>query len=279
MEDLYVISGIIGAVILFFLLVTLFNKARSRKESLFSTPSSSHAVTNCESLPYYTTLEYCVNGLQYQPVYAIEAARKLKADDVVYLVPEPDNRYDANAVRVETGDGMQIGYVPRSCSVPFTRAISNGHVTMTTVKEVRKNKAVPLLVLATMFTEKVVVNDPNVIDPDAPMPLYDDETEKSERMSVLGYHIAGLYNCSEAQQESIRRLKVGDEVYAVIDHNNGQQVKIQDAEGNFLGNVAAGPGTRLATAIQSGRLVKTQVERVNLSADFPSVTLCSLIKE
>ena len=144
---MYVILGIIGGLFLFFLLMALYNKARDRKASQSPTLSSKPVVTVREPLPDFTTLEYCVAGLQYQPVSAIEAARRLKADEVVYLVPEPDNRYDANAVRVETGDGIQIGYVPRSCSAPFTRAIRNDHVTMTTVKEVRKNKAVPLVVL------------------------------------------------------------------------------------------------------------------------------------
>lgn len=287
MEDLYVILGIIGGLFLFFLLMALYNKARDRKASHSPTLSSKPAAAVREPLPDFSTLEYCVNGLQYQGVSAIEAARKLKEDEVVYLVPEPENRYDANAVRVETGDGIQIGYVPRSCSAPFARAIRNDNVTITAVKEVKKNKAVPLVVLTTMFTEKVVVDDPNVIDADEPV-LTNEETGESMdtadmeapgKLSILGYSIMGLYACSEEQLKHVNALCNGELVYPDIDPYNPAQVMVKDATGNYLGHIAEEPSKALIRAIQTGRLIKTEVGSVSRIGEFPSVQLCSWIQE
>lgn len=39
--------------------------------------------------------------------------RTLKAGDTLKLVKEPDNQYDKTAVRIETEDGKQVGYVKR----------------------------------------------------------------------------------------------------------------------------------------------------------------------
>lgn len=40
--------------------------------------------------------------------------RALHEGDVLSLVPEPDNAYDANAIKVCVNDGVQIGYLPRA---------------------------------------------------------------------------------------------------------------------------------------------------------------------
>ena len=39
--------------------------------------------------------------------------RGLKSGDALKLIPEPDNQYDKTAVRIETVDGKQVGYVKR----------------------------------------------------------------------------------------------------------------------------------------------------------------------
>lgn len=36
----------------------------------------------------------------------------LKVGDLIYLVPEPDNEYDENAIRAYSDNGEEIGYVP-----------------------------------------------------------------------------------------------------------------------------------------------------------------------
>ena len=37
----------------------------------------------------------------------------LKVGDLIYLVPEPDNEYDENAIRAYSDNGEEIGYVPK----------------------------------------------------------------------------------------------------------------------------------------------------------------------
>ena len=38
----------------------------------------------------------------------------LKVGEIVSLVPEPENRFDPNAIRVQTALGMKLGYVKRT---------------------------------------------------------------------------------------------------------------------------------------------------------------------
>ena len=39
--------------------------------------------------------------------------RNLNAGDRLYFIAEPDNPYDSKAVRIETEDGQQVGFVPQ----------------------------------------------------------------------------------------------------------------------------------------------------------------------
>ena len=50
-----------------------------------------------------------------------EAIEKI-ATSTANLVPEPDNKHDPNAVRVEVG-GLHVGYVPRGSSISAQRGI------------------------------------------------------------------------------------------------------------------------------------------------------------
>ncbi len=53
-----------------------------------------------------------INGSRYvENIYSL--AKSLKEGDAVKLVLEPDNPYDARAIRVDTAGGDKLGYVPR----------------------------------------------------------------------------------------------------------------------------------------------------------------------
>ena len=50
----------------------------------------------------------------------------LNVGDLVYLIPEPDNEYDENAIRVYSNNGVVIGYVPMEENERFfTKKYSN----------------------------------------------------------------------------------------------------------------------------------------------------------
>ena len=48
--------------------------------------------------------------------------QQLSVGAAVTLRREPDNAYDPNAIRVERGDGSQIGYIPKELAANLARA-------------------------------------------------------------------------------------------------------------------------------------------------------------
>jgi hypothetical protein len=69
-------------------------------------PPLSHAHTDKELLHTY------IAGTQFHELSGI--ADFLKPGDLLQLVREADNAYDANAIAVATQAGYMLGYVPRS---------------------------------------------------------------------------------------------------------------------------------------------------------------------
>ena len=57
------------------------------------------------------TIETKVAGVTFEGRQRVVAS--LQVGEPVVLTREPENRYDANAIRVERVDGAQIGYIPR----------------------------------------------------------------------------------------------------------------------------------------------------------------------
>jgi hypothetical protein len=62
-------------------------------------------------------------GYRYHQAPALAAA--MKVGDTLDLVREPDNPYDANAVRVEW-QGRKLGYVPRASNAALAWAMDGG---------------------------------------------------------------------------------------------------------------------------------------------------------
>ena len=56
---------------------------------------------------------FSIKGTYYRTFEDIERANKLQKGETLYLVPEPNNEYDKNAIKVLTEDNVHIGYIPK----------------------------------------------------------------------------------------------------------------------------------------------------------------------
>lgn len=70
---------------------------------------------------------------------APEAWRSMTVGERLQLVREPDNPYDANAVRVEWR-GVMLGYVPRRDNAAVARQMDRGTVLEARVADLRENR-------------------------------------------------------------------------------------------------------------------------------------------
>lgn len=68
-----------------------------------------------------------------------EVWREMKPGDRLQLVREPDNPYDANAVRVEWR-GVKLGYVPRGDNAAVARQMGRGVMLEARVAALRENR-------------------------------------------------------------------------------------------------------------------------------------------
>ena len=61
--------------------------------------------------------------------FALDRMPELKQSrptGAVYFIAEPDNEYDANAVKIQLADGVQIGYVPKGAYQSLAKEIGEG---------------------------------------------------------------------------------------------------------------------------------------------------------
>ena len=63
-----------------------------------------------------------------------EIGEKLTEDDKLVFYREPENRYDPQAIRIETVKKEKIGYVPREDNVVFSRLMDAGKALLARVK-------------------------------------------------------------------------------------------------------------------------------------------------
>ena len=76
-------------------------------------------------------------GSQY---YALSSVwPEIRAGDKLLLTREPDNRHDANAIRVEW-NGQRLGYVPRSENRALAAAMDRGDTVEARVSKLRQTK-------------------------------------------------------------------------------------------------------------------------------------------
>ncbi len=75
--------------------------------------------------PHILLQDTALAGFQYHAGKAVWA--KMRVGDALTLVREPDNAYDARAIRVEW-QGHKIGYVPRRDNADAARFMDSGQV-------------------------------------------------------------------------------------------------------------------------------------------------------
>ena len=68
---------------------------------------------------------FFIAGVQFRTQAEQKTLASLTEGEVLTLVPEPDNQYDSNAVKIMKGDA-HLGYVPRRFSSEVSAALEVG---------------------------------------------------------------------------------------------------------------------------------------------------------
>lgn len=85
------------------------------------------------------------HGLRYLPDYAVQAVKGLQPGSRLFLMPDPQNRYDVYAVALRTDDPITIvGYCPRYLSKDFLLLLKNGAPDTPEVTVERVNSDAPI---------------------------------------------------------------------------------------------------------------------------------------
>jgi hypothetical protein len=88
---------------------------------------------------------FMIHGLQYFPKNVIERVNELKEGERLYLVPDPQNKFDKNAMMIRTDDPVySIGYCPRYLSRDFYKLLAKNNVDDITVSVKKVNQDAPL---------------------------------------------------------------------------------------------------------------------------------------
>ncbi len=69
-------------------------------------------------------------------------ARTLNERDELQLVPEPDNRYDENAIKVLTPNGDQVGYLEGRLASELGRRMNKGRQVICVFRTLRESKGI-----------------------------------------------------------------------------------------------------------------------------------------
>jgi len=78
-------------------------------------------------------IEFYVAGVKFYNLY--DVIKELKEEDLVQLIPEPSNKYDKFAIRIEALDTM-IGYVPKLRSQLLSELIISGKILKATILKI-----------------------------------------------------------------------------------------------------------------------------------------------
>ena len=68
---------------------------------------------HAKSSPKREVASFPIKGIYYRSTIEQERCKQLKIGEYLRMIPEPTNRYDSHAIRIETMDGVHVGYVPR----------------------------------------------------------------------------------------------------------------------------------------------------------------------
>jgi len=89
---------------------------------------------------YKVTHKFFIAGVQHHQMHKV--LQQMEVNDFMQLVPEPTNKYDPNAVRIEyqtMTDSVMCGYVPRKFSSDVSADITIGTKLACVVVELNKN--------------------------------------------------------------------------------------------------------------------------------------------
>lgn len=72
-----------------------------------------------------TTFEVKIVGVTFQPNYP-KTITSLTENDIVHIIPEPENPTDPNAIKVQNKNGTTIGYIPAAVAKKLCIEIKQG---------------------------------------------------------------------------------------------------------------------------------------------------------
>jgi hypothetical protein len=67
-----------------------------------------------------------LNGVNFRPAETKEIVRALEIDDELRLERDPENSYDANAIKVLNDDGEFLGFVEKDVAAEIADRLDNG---------------------------------------------------------------------------------------------------------------------------------------------------------
>ena len=98
-----------------------------RSEGLRGTDSLSVFPCPEKSSDGFYQMHFFSHGLRYLPDFAIHAVKGLQPGSQLFLMSDPQNRYDASALALRTDDPVTIvGYCPRYLSKDFLVLLKSG---------------------------------------------------------------------------------------------------------------------------------------------------------
>jgi len=108
------------------------------------------------------TLHFFSHGIRYLPEQALQHLNHLCVEERLFLLPDPQNPYDAHAVALRTvSPALIVGYCPRYLSRDFLRLLSQGcETTKVTVVKVNGDAPIQLRLLC-----KITANWPENFQP------------------------------------------------------------------------------------------------------------------
>ena len=115
---------------------------------------------------YFTEIGFEVKGLEHRGFSALSEAKLLKRNEPVSLVPEPDNPYDKNAVKVVSQNGTHLGYAPARFCEALNNTMQNAidsYVRL--VKRYKDKLYIKVVVHVSGFVEPLREDDDNYILP------------------------------------------------------------------------------------------------------------------
>ena len=124
---------------------------------------------------------FFIAGVKFHPG-AVDLISKLEVGEDLELVPEPDNKYDPNAIKIEYG-GFLLGYVPKKLSAEIS-ALMEIEETECLVQDLNPNgptwemcEVVVRPVVPEEFGDLDLDADSDIDESDLPDFDYDDESD------------------------------------------------------------------------------------------------------